>query len=92
LAGKLEDILVGTNDTKSAIEKFDGELPKWVKNLKTFGEVAIISDEKNKKIRSKLTDRGFPALFVGYAENYAADVFEFFNVTTRALILSRNAT
>jgi hypothetical protein len=90
LACKLENILVGPNDTKSSMEKFDGELPKWVKNLRTFGEVAIISDEKNKKIRSKLTDRGFPALFVGYADNHAADVFEFFNLKTKALIMSRN--
>jgi hypothetical protein len=86
----LENILCTNEGNKSAIENFYGELPKWVKNLRTFGEVAIISDEKNKKIRGKLEDRGFPALFIGHSDYHSTDVFEFFNPKTNGVIMSRN--
>jgi hypothetical protein len=90
LATKLENILCGSAEDKSPAEKFYGELPKWVKKLKVFGEVAIISDDKNKAIRGKLSDRGFPALFIGYPDDHSNDVFEFFNFKTRSVLLSRN--
>jgi hypothetical protein len=86
----LENILCSSEENKSAAEKFYGELPKWVKNLHVFGEVAIISDQKNKLIRSKLADRGFPAIFIGYSEDHAIDVLEFFNDITKGVLLSRN--
>jgi hypothetical protein len=91
-ATDLENILCFQNETKTAMEKFYGVLPKWIKNMKPFGEIGVISDEKNKHIRSKLSDRGFPAIFIGYPKDHAADVFEFFNYKTKAKILSRSVT
>ena len=70
----LENVMV--YDTTSAHGKMFGELPKWTNDLKIFGELAVIL--KVKKIRAKLEDRGFPAIFVGYTDDHASGVFRFF--------------
>ena len=41
-------------------------------------------------IKSKLTDRGYPALFVGYTDNHSSDVFKFYKLRTGAIIESRD--
>ena len=43
------------------------------------------------KIKSKLTNRGFPAMFIGYPPNHSSDVFQFFVLSRRSIIHSRNA-
>jgi hypothetical protein len=35
-----------------------GTNPIWISNMRTFGEMAIIVRHSDKKIRSKLADRG----------------------------------
>ena len=45
---------------------------------------------KKQKIQSKLSDLGFPALFVGYAENHAGDVFKMFNPKALKITLTRD--
>ena len=52
--------------------------------------LAIITDDKNKKICGKLKDRGIECMFLGYSDNHAADVYDFFNWKTKALLQSRN--
>jgi hypothetical protein len=40
---QLENIIVRGKDQPSAGGKVDGTNPKWIFNLKTFGEMAIIT-------------------------------------------------
>jgi hypothetical protein len=89
-ASKLENVLSSTGEDLSASEKFYGTNPVWVKAMHSFGEICIVSDDQNKKIRSKLADRGIPCLFIGYPENHAADVFQFLKLDNEHMILSRN--
>jgi hypothetical protein len=42
------------------------------------------------KIQSKLTNCGFPCIFVGYAENHSRDVYRMLNLDTNAIIKSRD--
>jgi hypothetical protein len=42
------------------------------------------------KIQSKLTTRGSPCIFVGYAENHSRDVYRMLNLETNAIIESRD--
>jgi hypothetical protein len=44
-----------------------GKNPKWISNMITFGEMAIIARHSDKNIRSKLVDRGNTVMFVGYS-------------------------
>ena len=58
--------------------------------MRTFGEVGIVQDGKKKKMGSKMDNKGFPAMFVGYPQNHAPDVYQMYNWVKRSLLLSRN--
>ena len=66
------------------------EMPKWMRDLKTFGEIGIVTNHKDKKIRGKLDDRGYTAIFTGYSDDHAGGVYRFINTKTRRAILSRD--
>ena len=61
---------------------------KGFKNLKTFGEMCVVTTKKS--IQGKLNDRGTVGLFVGYPQNHADDVYRIFNLQTKQIIKSRD--
>jgi hypothetical protein len=79
----LEIIIVKDNDHQSAAEMVFGTNPKWISNLRTFGEMAIIARHSDKKIRSNLSDRGNTVMFVGYSDIHEKDVYQFMNIETK---------
>jgi hypothetical protein len=89
-AVQLQNIIVMKHGELSAAEKFYGKNPSWIKNMRTFGEMAIIADHKHRKIRNKLDDRGLVVIFIGYTEDHAPNVFKFFNMKTRSSLMSRD--
>ena len=91
-ASKLENIIVSNEDEKSPAEQFHGANPKWSTSLRTFGEMVILNDDEHRNIRSKLADRGYPAMFVGYPDHHAQGVYEFMKISNHELIASRNIT
>jgi len=46
--------------------------------------------QRDKKIRCKSADHGFPCLFIGYPDNHAGECYRMFNLETKKVILSRN--
>ena len=86
-ATRMENIIVDSNG-KSSYEKLWNKAPKWIKYLKSFGDVAIVHDST--KIKSKLMDRGFPCIFIGHTEDHAPNVYLFYNIQTKATLLTRN--
>ena len=90
LATLLEIILVNNPDDKSPYELWYDKKPSWTSNLRTFGEIGIIQDGALGKMKSKLTNRGFPAMFIGYPPDHSSDVFQFFVLSRRSIIHSRN--
>ena len=60
----LNSISVKPRKDKCSYKLFFGDLPKWIRHLRMFGEVGIVKDHK--KIKSKLENRGCPAMFAGY--------------------------
>ena len=90
IASQLENIIVSNEGELSPAEKFHGENPRWSNCLRTFGEVAILTDDKHRKIKGKLADRGYPAIFVGYPDNQPSDVYEFMKLSNRSIVKSRN--
>ena len=87
---KLDNILVRENGQDPPYKQFYGEDPKFVKYLRTWGEMGIVANHQNKKIRAKLADRGRPMMFVGYAEDHAGDVYRMWNPATKKIVLSRD--
>ena len=88
---KIENILSKMNESSCACKKLEGRMPSYSHNLRTFGEIAIVKDN-GLKIKGKLKDRGMKAMFVGYADNHAGNVYRFVNLKTKRVILSRDIT
>ncbi len=90
-ATKMECLLVEKEGEISPYEKFYGKRPAFAKHLRIFGEMGIVSDQK-KTIRSKLADRGFSCMFVGYPAHHAGDTYSMLNLSTLRVIKTRNVT
>ena len=68
---KIENILVKEKNGKCAYKIMHNKIPRYIEDLRIFGEKAIIRDNGN-KIKGKLSHRGSEALFVGYSENHTS--------------------
>jgi hypothetical protein len=65
-----------------------GKLPKCLEELRTFGEMGVVTTKK--KIQGKLDDRGKVCMLVGYPPNHACDVYKMLNLETKQVIASRD--
>jgi hypothetical protein len=82
----LSNILSSKSSLKSPFKLLFGSKPILHYELKIFGEVGVVTTKD--KIQSKLTHRGSPCIFVGYAENHSKDVYRMLNLDTNAIIKS----
>ena len=72
-ATKLDDIMVRTDRTKPPYTLFFNKDAKYMKHLRSFGEMAVVAIHEGKKMRSKLDTRGKTSMFVGYAQEMCTD-------------------
>ena len=72
--------------TKTRWEWADYGVPKWTKNLRTFGKAGIVKDGK----KGKVLDRGITMMFVGYSENHAEMVFRMYHPETSRIVQTRD--
>ena len=89
-ATKLDNIMVRKDRTKPPFTLFYNDEPKYMKFLRSFGEMAVIAISDGKKMRSKLDIRGRTGIFVGYADDHAGNVYRFINIQMKKIILSRD--
>ena len=89
-ATKLDNIMVRQERTKPPFTLFYDDEPKYMKFLRSFGEMAVIAISDGKKMRSKLDNRGRTGIFVGYADDHAGNMYRFINIQTKQIILSRD--
>ena len=68
--------------------EFYGHDDKSFPFIRRFGEVAIV--KTGEKLRSKLENRGMPALYLGHADKHSAEVSRFLKLTTRRVVRSRD--
>ena len=80
--------MLANESGESSHSLFYGGEPNYARHLRTFGEVAIITD--NKTIKGKLADRGKPCLFLGYSSTHTGDTFKFLNLSTTKSVMSRD--
>jgi len=59
----------------------------YAQHLQVFGKLAI---DKVLNTTNKLSDRGMKAIFVGYTDKHAGNVYRFINSNTNKIILSRD--
>ena len=89
-ATKLDNIMVRKERTKPPFTLFYNDEPKYMKFLRSFGEMAVIAISDGKKMRSKLDTRGRTGIFVGYPDDHAGNVYRFINIQMKKIIFSRN--
>ena len=89
-ATKLDNIMVRPDRTKPPHTLFNNKDAKYMKYMRTFGEMAVVAIREVKKMRSKLDNRGKTCVFVGYAEDHAGNVYRYLDIHTKRLIMSRD--
>ena len=89
-ATKLDNIMVRPDRTKPLYTLYYNKDAKYMKYMRTFGEMAVVTIHEGEKMRSKLDNRGKTCMFVGYAEDHAGDVYRLLNIHTKRIIMSRD--
>ena len=82
--------MVRKERTKSPFTLFYNDEPKYMKFLRSFGEMAVIAIGDGNKMRSKLDTRGRTGIFVSYADDHAGNMYIFINIQMKQIILSRD--
>jgi hypothetical protein len=86
----IENTIVTKDKLTAPYVRFFGKEPEYVRNLRTFGEIGVVLNHAQQKIRGKLADRGRACLFLGYSANHAVDVYRMLNLETRRVIHTRD--
>jgi Zinc knuckle len=91
-ATEVENVLITTSKSKPSYELFYGKPYPNLDTMRTFGELAIVEDNKNRKIRAKLKNRGLICMYMGRARYHTSDVYRFLNLSTHKILMSRDVT
>jgi hypothetical protein len=86
-ATQLENATSKDDSGCAKVKLFEKNYP-WIRNLREFGELAVVTVAT--KIKGKLENRGVLAMFVGYCNNHPSDTYRFINLQTNRLIVSRD--
>jgi len=82
----LENITIRKGTTRTPHYLFYGSDALYTKHPQVFGKLAIV---KVLNPTNKLSDKGMKAIFVGYADIHAGNVYRFINPNINRIILSR---
>ena len=69
-ATNLDNIMVRPDRTKPPFTLFYNKDVKYMKHLRSFGEMTVVAIDEGGKMRSKLDNRGKTCMFVGYADDH----------------------
>jgi len=83
----LENITIRKGTLRTPHYLFYGSDAPYTQHLQVFGQMAIV---KVLNPTNKLSDKGMKAIFVGYAEKHAGNVYRFINPSTNKTVLSRD--
>ena len=73
---------------KTRFEHWNGELPRFVKGLRTWGEAGVV---KTRTIATpKVANRGVQCMMVGYALGHAHDCYRMLNWETKRIHVTRD--
>ena len=67
-----------------------GTTPNYLPHLHIFGELGIIMTPKQEGYKSKIGNKGEKAIFVGYSNDHAGDVYKFFHLASNQIKISRD--
>jgi hypothetical protein len=81
-ATDMDRLVVSEIDGKvtTRYEHWCGQLPKWVKHLRTWGESETVKIKKS--TTPKISDRGIQCMFVGHSPDHDGDCYDMWNPKT----------
>jgi hypothetical protein len=79
-----------SEEQKPASEKVYISNPKWISNMRSFAEMAIVARQSDKKARKKLPNCGNTVIFIGYSDHHEKDVYKFLKIHTKKPKFSRD--
>jgi hypothetical protein len=91
-ATDVENSLITGSRQASSWSMFYKKESPIIRNLRQFGEIAILDNHQKRGFHSKLENRGYAALYLGHADNHASDVYRFLNLETKCVVRSRDCT
>ena len=83
----LENIMIRKGSTRMPYYLFYGKDAPYSNYLQIFGQLGVV---KVLQPTNKLSNKGLKAIFVGYADKHAGNVYRFVNPSTNRIILSRD--
>ena len=89
-ATDLDGVLIQDRNNKSNYKKMFRRNLAFLKHPRIFGEMGILMFHKQEGHKSKIDNRGKEAIFVGYSKTHAGDVFQFFDIATKQMKISRD--
>jgi hypothetical protein len=63
--------------------------PPYFAHLRIFGEITVLS--KHQQIQSKISNKGILGIYLGQAGLHSSETGRYYNLTTKRVILSRDA-
>jgi hypothetical protein len=87
--GTFNIYVLTTKPIASHNQFFEKDL-QGLRNIRFFGESGIVNYHADRKIQSKLVDQGRRCVLLGRATNYSNDVYQFLNLSTNRVIISRD--
>ena len=75
------------NKEKLRCELWDDNIPLYARDLKRFGEIGIV---KKLCILQKMESKGFDAMFIGYSQDHAKEVYRMLNLSTNKVSTTRD--
>ena len=82
------DVVLTKEGETGPYTKFFNQPPKYFSKPRTFGEMGIL--KKNKKMFSKLENKGQSCMFMGYSEDHSPDTYRLYVLATRRLVIARD--
>ena len=58
-------------------------MPKNLHHLHIFEEIGIVMTPKKEGHKSKIENQGKEAIFVGYSNDHAGDIYRFFDLASK---------
>ena len=85
----LEDLTIKAGRAEPALFSWTHvSIHKWLKALVQFGRLGIVN--KRTKLNSKMKEKGYPAMMVGYAHNHGPGTYKMYNPQTNRIVMSRD--
>ena len=83
------NISASTMGDKTRNEKWENRLPDFCKKLRVIGEIGV---DTKLGIATKIFDRGFSAMLVGYADQHAKGTYRMLNLQTNKISVTKDVT